>query len=123
MGRGGKTCSVCRESCDTHSSPEPAALWFGGGRVGRGKRRDATSTLRAVMLTAVQSLRRAGGERSRWESASTEPRVPGAWSERVCRRTPCARESCNSDSSPEPSAACSEGAGSDCVEGDLVVWG
>ena len=25
------------------------------------------------------------------------------------RRTPCARESCNSDSSPEPLAACSEG--------------
>ena len=28
---------------------------------------------------------------------------------RAGRRTPCARESCNSDSSPEPAAACSEG--------------
>jgi len=28
----------------------------------------------------------------------------GAWSEVAGRRTPCARESCNSDSSPEPAA-------------------
>ena len=40
--------------------------------------------------------------------ASTETRDPGLARRWACRRTPCARESCNSDSSPEPSAACSE---------------
>jgi hypothetical protein len=42
--------------------------------------------------------------------ASTEPRVSGRVRRGARRRTPCARESCNADSSPEPSASlCGEG--------------
>jgi hypothetical protein len=41
-----------------------------------------------------------------------------AGSEGARRRTPCARESCNSDSSPEPAAAGSEGTRA----GDVRVW-
>jgi hypothetical protein len=86
--------------------------WWGEGRVGALRARG-----RAVILTAVQSLRLrvrrgAGGESGLiGERRAGAQRSQGACSEGAGRRTSCARESCNSDSSPEPSAACSEGAG------------
>jgi len=56
-GLGSQARCLCHfESGDAHSSPEPAAGLYGGGRVGRAGRRTPCAG-RAVMLTAVQSLR------------------------------------------------------------------
>ncbi len=49
----------------------------------------------------------AGWERGLLGGASTEPRDPGGLFRGLAGAL-CARESCNSDSSPEPAAACSE---------------
>jgi hypothetical protein len=62
-GGAGRAHSVRPESCDSPSSPEPAASWFGGDHRLFGERAARTPcVLRAVILTAVQSLRLAGSE-------------------------------------------------------------
>jgi hypothetical protein len=84
----------------------------------------------ACWVARVRSLAIPGLYGGGWlGGASTEPRVPGACTEdaelglsaprglvrRAGRRTPCARESCDSDSSPEPAAGLL--GGDDCLLG------
>jgi hypothetical protein len=117
-GEGWQAHSVRRESCDSPSSPEPSAACSKRGRVGRGAAgrrfhfvacgeragRRTSCAERAVILTAVQSLRLLVRRGACGEIGGGTP-LPlwGLWGE-AGRRTPCARESCNSDSSPEPAA-------------------
>jgi hypothetical protein len=84
-GEGWQAHSVRRESCDSPSSPEPAAGLF-GGLVGRGAsseprvpglvRRGLAGALRAreraAILPAVQSLRLASSEGENGEGVSRE---------------------------------------------------
>jgi hypothetical protein len=57
--------------------PRPSAGFLGGGLFGEWAARTPCAP-RAVILTAVQSLRLLVRRGAGWESASTEPRVPGA---------------------------------------------
>ena len=63
------------------------------------------------MLTAVQSLRLACTE-----GASTEPRGPGAWSEKAGRRTPCAERAVILPAVQSLRRACTEGARTENAE-------
>jgi hypothetical protein len=139
--RAGRAHSVRPESCDSPSSPEPAARWFGEGDCLLGGasaeprdpgivRRGACSeggvvgglaartpcAGRAVMLPAVQSLRRLfGGGEGLLGGASAEPRDPGLGRRgglvrRVaCRRTPCAGRAVILPAVQSLRLACSEG--------------
>ncbi len=103
-----------RESCDALSSPEPAARWFGGacgesasteprvpglgrrGRVRRASGKRAPHAERAVILPAVQSLRRACSERGRVGRGRVRSLAWPGLVGRAGRRAPHARrESCD----------------------------
>jgi hypothetical protein len=128
-GRGvlGGACrrTPCAErAVMAHSSPEPAARWWGGGRVGRTGRRTPCAE-RAVMAhsSPEPAARWYGGGRERrgrlqahsvrGESCdcSQQSRACGALEGRgrgvlggAGRRTPCAERAVIAHSSPEPAA-------------------
>ena len=101
----GRRTPCARESCDSHSSTEPAASWFGEGALGEARVR----SLACPVLVGRAGRRTPCARESCDSHSSTEPAAlwfgGGREQRRSGRRTPCERESCNSDSSPEPSAA------------------
>ncbi|RFC50579.1 MAG: hypothetical protein DVB22_001975 [Verrucomicrobia bacterium] len=119
--RGGQAHFVRRGSCDAHSSTEPAALLWGEreygerragaqrsqGLVRRAGRRTPCAG-RAVMLTAVQSLRLACTEGRVRRGASAEPRGAGLVG-RAGRRTPCAERAVILTAVQSLRLACTEG--------------
>jgi hypothetical protein len=123
--RAGRRTPCAGRAVMAHSSPEPAALLFGGddcllggasteprgpGLGRRAGRRTSCAGESCDGSQRVQSLRRAGGEgamRVGWREygASRSRGWSEGWQAHSVRG-----ESCNADSSPEPSAARTEGA-------------